>query len=75
MGCGGKKCAVAKYSVSQIRLHSSAAASAPAEYALLALRGDTPGVYTEKKRSVPPHPQLRASLARRIDALGATPYL
>ena len=26
----------AKYSVSQIRLHSSAAASAPAEYALLA---------------------------------------
>ena len=52
---------MAKYSVSQIRLHSSAAASAPASLRFFTILNGMP--------------QSRALPARRIDALGATPYL
>jgi len=58
---GTVRCGV-QYSVSQIRLHSRAAASAPASLRSL-------------RRTATSTPQSRASPARRIDALGATPYL
>ncbi len=55
--------AIPKYSVSQIRLHSSAAAGGPSPE----------GSADEAKRMC--RQASKDDRARRIDALGATPYL